>query len=167
VRERNAMRFRLLSLAVAWTLASACSSGGSSPSPAAPSGFDALVAHKILVTVATATGKQPIHLIENQPSAFAMATENDSGTRYRHVTVRFAFGGLPIEGTLCKTNPTTGQCLAPPSAEIDVPFDAHETADFSAFITAHGSVKLGTIAVEFVSDGETLGSGKVSVTTKG
>lgn len=118
----------------------------------------------LIVKVATAT-KPPIHLQEGTMAAFAVEAKEKSAS-VRSVTVRPDVASLPIDATLCQTNPSTGQCLNAPSPSLKVNINHNQAVVFSVFLTATGSISKGTVGVEFTEKRALIGSGKVAVTTK-
>ncbi|MEI9983233.1 MAG: hypothetical protein WDN69_08510 [Aliidongia sp.] len=79
--------------------------------------------------------------------------------RYRSAT-------LPLSVFLCQTNPSNGQCLAPPSPNVTVSFATNATPTFSIFITASAPIAFapGTsrVFVRF-KDGSGVSHGSTSV----
>ena len=150
----------ILMLVVAGCSSSANLPGGTNIAAAAR----AAAKSGLVVKVATA-GKQPIHLQTGEMSAFAVFAKEQSAA-VRNVTVRSNVGNLPLDATLCQSNPSTGQCLNAPSPSLEVNIRHNQAVTFSVFLTATGSISKGTVRVEFTEKGALLGSGKVTVTTK-
>jgi hypothetical protein len=142
-----------------------CSSATTLPSVVDVAGGASAAAHRgLVVKVATAT-KPPIHLQKGTMDAFAVEGKEESAS-VRNVTVRPDVGSLPIDATLCQTNPSTGQCLSAPSPSLKVNVNHNQVVVFSVFLTATGSIAKGTVRVDFTEKGALVGSGKVAVTTK-
>jgi hypothetical protein len=134
---------------------------GSTGAAASPAGAN--TGHLVL-KIATAT-KPPLHIAIGSSGAFAILAKNNSISD-QHVTVSFDVGKLPINATLCESNPQTGQCLAAPSATLELKILHGQAPTFSAFLTPTKAISLGTVRVEFTQKSAVLGSGKVTVTTK-
>jgi hypothetical protein len=101
---------------------------------------------------------------------FAVATANvgSSGA----ITVSATTGGvtIPLSLVLCETNPTTGACMAPPSASVTTQINANATPTFGIFITGNDTIPFdpatNRIFVRFASaDGVVRGSTSVAVRT--
>ncbi|MGD0404052.1 MAG: hypothetical protein ABSB66_12745 [Candidatus Acidiferrales bacterium] len=57
--------------------------------------------------------------------------------------VALSWGNLPLNVTICQTNPSNGQCLAPPVAGftgLSVPLATGTSATFSVFVTATAAI---------------------------
>jgi hypothetical protein len=77
---------------------------------------------------------------ESGTGAFAVATSNiGAGAQ---ITVKADTGGtaLPIALSICQTNPGTGQCVAPPGAQVNVVMNTGSTPTFTVFATGGGFV---------------------------
>src|SRR5205085_595297 len=47
---------------------------------------------------------------------------------------------VPVALTICETNPSTGACLASPSATVNRTFNTNDTATFTVFAHGNGNV---------------------------
>jgi len=72
--------------------------------------------------------------------AFAVEVANFGPPTDAGVTL--SSGNLPVNVTICQTNPSNGQCLAPPVGEngISVPLATETSATFSVFVTATAAI---------------------------
>ena len=72
--------------------------------------------------------------------AFAVEVANFGPPTDAGVTL--SSGNLPVNVTICQTNPSNGQCLAPPVGEngISVPLATGTSATFSVFVTATAAI---------------------------
>ncbi len=106
-----------------------------------------------IALVATQSNDGILHIPgSNGSGAFAVATAN-VGTGAT-VTVNVAVHtSLPISLSVCETNPTTGQCLNPPSDVLSTTINAGATPTFAVFATASGAIPFdpghNRISVEF------------------
>jgi hypothetical protein len=103
--------------------------------------------------------------------AFAMASINAGATGALTVTVNTGDNAVPVALSLCQTDPTTAQCLAPPAASVAVTINANATPTFSVFATAEGAIPfspgVSRIFVQFTDAGNAVrGSTSVAVTTQ-
>ncbi len=94
----------------------------------------------VIALAATATENGVVSAPTGATGAFAVAT-TDFGTA-GNILVAVDTGGLnlPVNLTLCQTDPTTAQCLAPPVSTVPVSYTGNETASFSVFATATGPI---------------------------
>ena len=142
-----------------------CSSSTTLPGVVGVAGGASAAAHKgLVVKVATVT-KPPIHVQKGTTGAFAVEAKEES-TAVRNVAVQVDVAKLPIDGTLCQTNPSTGQCLSAPGPSLEINIRHNQVVAFSVFLTATGSISKGTVSVNFTDKNALIGSGKVTVTTK-
>lgn len=78
----------------------------------------------------------------NGTGAFAVATADigSGGT----ITVSADTGGatLPVTLILCRTDPTSGQCVATPGGSVSVPYSGGGTPTFTVFAKATGKIAL-------------------------
>src|SRR5262249_43149563 len=51
-----------------------------------------------------------------------------------------ATGSLPVNLTICETNPSTGLCLAPPATTASRTFNTNDLATFTVFAQGSGNV---------------------------
>jgi hypothetical protein len=73
-------------------------------------------------------------------AAFATATVNVGAEGTLTATVDTGGRALPVQGTLCETNPFTGGCLGPTGPAVTRTVRAGETPTFSVFLTALGTI---------------------------
>jgi hypothetical protein len=131
------------------------------------------IGYPIETFVATPSGTDVLTIPVGGSAAFAVATENQSGQSYPSVTVKTSTGSnttLPVQVTLCETNPSTGQCLVAPAATVTLsPFANGATPTFSVFVTAMAAIASSPgnqVIVLFTNPGGTvLGSASVFVVT--
>ncbi len=104
--------------------------------------------------------------------AFAVATANVGASAAAITATPVVAGGvtLPLNLTICQTNPSTGACLIPATPSVTVPIIANATPTFSIFATASGAVAnspgVNRIAVQFTdATGTIRGSTSVAVQT--
>ncbi|HEV8441080.1 MAG TPA: hypothetical protein VGT40_23575, partial [Methylomirabilota bacterium] len=76
----------------------------------------------------------------NGTGVFAVATAN-LGTGAT-ITASADTGGvaLPIDVSLCQTDPSSGACLTPPSSSVTVQVNSGETPTFGIFVSGNGTV---------------------------
>jgi hypothetical protein len=103
--------------------------------------------------------------------AFAVATVNLGITTPITVTVDWGDITLPINLTICQTNPTTGSCLATPSASVTAMVAANTTPTFGFFAEATAELPFFPSHVRaFVRfkdpAGNVRGSTSIALTTK-
>jgi uncharacterized protein GlcG (DUF336 family) len=95
----------------------------------------------MVAMAATASNDGVLHLATNTASAaFAIASVNVGATGALTVSADTGSAGIPLALTLCQTNPTTGQCLAAPSASVAPTINAGETPTFGIFGTGSGAI---------------------------
>jgi hypothetical protein len=131
------------------------------------------IGNPIETFVATPSGTNTLTIPVGGSSAFAVGTENQSGQSYPSVTVKTTTGSnptLPVQITICETNPSSGQCMAAPAPTVTVaPFANGATPTFSVFVTATAAIASSPsnqIFVLFTSpSGSLLGSASVLVVT--
>jgi len=134
--------------------------------------FGATATADVIALAATSSndGIVRIPLSSNGAGAFAVASANVGATGALTVTADFGGASLPVSTLLCQTDPTSGQCLAPPAASVPVTITANATPTFSIFATAGASVAASPAAnrifVRFLdSQGVSHGSTSVAVQT--
>ncbi len=134
--------------------------------------FSAVPVPDIIALAATASGDGVVTVpfSQNGAAAFAVASVNAGTTGALTVVTDTGGAALPLDVSVCQTNPSTGQCLAPPSTTLPVVIDGDETPTFSFFITANGDIPFapGTsrIFVRFLDAANVShGSTSVAVTT--
>jgi hypothetical protein len=131
------------------------------------------IGYPIETFVVTSSGTNVLTVPVGGSVAFAVASENQSGQSYPSITVKTSTGAnpsLPVQITLCQTNPSTGQCLSTPEPTVTLaPFAAGATPSFSVFVTATAAIASSPsneILVLFTNPGGTvLGSASVLVVT--
>jgi len=131
------------------------------------------IGYPIETIVVTPSGTNTLTIPVGGSSAFTVASENQSGNSFASITVKTSTGtnaSLPVQVTLCQTNPSTGQCLAAPAATVTVsPFASGATPTFSVFVTASAAIASSPgnqVLVLFTNpSGTILGSASVSVVT--
>jgi hypothetical protein len=120
----------------------------------------------IIALAAVATNNGIVEVPQGGAGAFAVATDNAGATDTLNVEADTGAATLPLSLSLCQTNPSTGQCLAPPAASVPVTITAGATPTFSVFVSASGPVPFapGTsrIFVRFL-DGSGTSHGATSV----
>jgi virginiamycin B lyase len=126
----------------------------------------------VIALVATATSDGILHISGTAADgAFAVATANVGAGG--SITASANTGGttLPIELSICQTNPVTAVCLAPAGPSASGTIVANGTPTFSVFATATGSIPFAPgssrIFVQFSdSSGVIRGSTSVAVETQ-
>jgi hypothetical protein len=103
--------------------------------------------------------------------AFAVATINLGVDATITATANTGAANLPVITLLCQTNPTTGNCLAPPSSTVSTDIPANATPTFGVFVTGSAAVAdmpgVNRIFVTFTDAGGTLrGETSVAVRTQ-
>ena len=104
-------------------------------------------------------------------SAFAVAPVNVGASGGIAVSADTHFASLPIQLSVCQTNPGNGTCMAPPASSVTLNIAANATPTFSIFMAANGTVPfdpaLNRIFVRFKDfGGVTHGSTSVAVRTQ-
>ncbi len=116
----------------------------------------------------TATNDGILHIDKSRSGAFAVAAANvgSAGT-----VIALADTGpatLPLALTICRTDPFTGVCFAPPAQVVSFALNSDETATYSIFATATATIPFlpaaNRIYVRFVDTAGVLrGSTSVAV----
>ena len=127
----------------------------------------------IATFVATSSGTNVLTIPVGGAAAFTVASENQSGQSFPSITIKTSTGAnpsLPVQITLCQTNPSSGQCMATPGPTVTLaPFAAGATPTFSVFVTATAAIASSPsneILVLFTNpSGTVLGSASVLVVT--
>jgi YVTN family beta-propeller protein len=134
--------------------------------------FSSVPVPDVIALAATVSGDGVVTVpfSQNGAAAFAVASVNAGTTGALNVVTDTGDASLPLDVSVCQTNPSTGQCLAPPSSTLPVVIDADETPTFSFFVTARGDIPFapGTsrIFVRFLdATNVSHGSTSVAVTT--
>ncbi len=104
-------------------------------------------------------------------SAFAVATDNIGSTDTLKVTINPGAVTLPLDLSVCETDPTSGQCMAAPTRNLTVTIDAGATPTFAFFATATGAVAFdpnnNRLIVRFLdADNNLRGATSVAVRTQ-
>jgi len=131
------------------------------------------IGYPIETVTVTSSGTNVLTIPVGGSGAFAVATKNQSGQNYPSISVKTSTGAnplLPVQITLCQTNPSTGQCMSTPGATLTLaPFAAGATPSFSVFVTATAAITSNPsneILVQFTNpSGTVLGSASVLVVT--
>lgn len=71
---------------------------------------------------------------------FAIATTNIGVATQLTGRIRFSDPSLPLTATVCETNPATAECKQDPAPSVTRTFNHNETATFTAFLLATGTV---------------------------
>ncbi len=158
------MRASTVLLPVLLLFIAGCSSSTALPGAVSADRNARAPAHGGLVVKIATAEKPPIHLRKGGTSAFAVAAKDES-TAYRNLTVQVNVGKLPIGAALCQSN-EAGQCLSSPSSSVRATIRHNAVATFSVFLSATGSIDLGTVRVDFTEKGALIGSGSVTISTK-
>jgi hypothetical protein len=133
--------------------------------------FSATPIADIVALAATASNNGILQIPQGAAAAFAVASVNVGATGTLTVSTDLAGAALPIATTLCQTNPSNGQCLAPPAASASVTIEANATPTFSVFATASGVVPFAPAASRVFlrfsdANGQPHGSTSVAVMTE-
>ena len=131
------------------------------------------IGYPIQTVAVTPSGTNVLTIPVGGSGAFAVASENESGQSYSSITVKTSTGNnpsLPVQVTLCQTNPSTGQCMSTPASTVTLtPFAAGATPSFSVFVTSTAAIASSPnneILVQFTNpSGTVLGSASVLVVT--
>ena len=102
---------------------------------------------------------------------FAVATVNVGASGTITVSADTGSATLPVNISLCQTNPTTGQCISAIAPSVTTTINANATPTFGIFIQGNGSVPFdpaaNRILVRFKDGGNvTRGSTSVAVRTQ-
>ena len=73
-------------------------------------------------------------------NAFAVATSNLGASDTITVMPQTGVAALPVSLSICETEPSTGQCLAPPAPYVTTIIDADAPPTFAVFATGAGTV---------------------------
>ncbi|MEN0653524.1 MULTISPECIES: reprolysin-like metallopeptidase [Hyphobacterium] len=128
-----------------------------------------------IISVAATSGS-PGRLSISAPGAtgaFAVAVTNAGAPGDILFTARAATGAQGVgQIHICRTDPATAQCLTPRLSELPLTLGANETATFSVFVTATGSIANQPAANRILfqaagaSTGRIVGSTSVAVRTE-
>ncbi len=122
-----------------------------------------------IVAVAATLNNDGIVNIPANPGTgvFAVATVNVGVGGNITASADTGSATLPVNVTICETDPPTGLCLAPPSSSVDTQIDANETPTFGIFVEGTGDVPFDPAAnriyVRFNSGTENRGATSVAV----
>ncbi len=94
----------------------------------------------IIALSATPTANGVISVPAGSTGAFAVASTNIGVGSQITVSVDTGSVTLPVNLTLCQSNPSTGQCLAAPTASVNLNYQAGTTPTFSVFAQATGTI---------------------------
>jgi hypothetical protein len=131
------------------------------------------IGYPIETFVATSSGTSVLTVPVGGQAAFAVAAENQSSQSFSSINVKISTGAntsLPVTVTVCQTNASTGQCLAPPEPTVSLsPFAPGANATFSVFVTATAAIASSPGNEIFVlftnTSGTVVGSASVRVVT--
>jgi len=160
-----------ISVAISETLKAIAVASGYTNSAVATATYT--IGYPIETVVVTSSGTNVLTIPVGGSAAFAVASENQSGQSYPSVTVKTSTGAnpsLPVQVTLCQTNPSSGQCVGAPGPTVTLaPFAAGAAPTFSVFVTATAAIASSPgneVLVLFTnSSGSVLGSASVLVVT--
>jgi hypothetical protein len=94
----------------------------------------------IIALAATASGNGVAEVPAGGFGAFAVASSNLGVAAPITVSVDTGNAVLPLAVTICQSNPTNGQCIAPPASTVSVSYAAGGTPTFSVFLQASGII---------------------------
>lgn len=125
----------------------------------------------IVALSATPLNDGIVHIPDTgSPGAFAVATVNLGASELITVTADAGGGALPVNLSLCETNPATGVCTNPPTPAVETTTTVNtgETPTFAVFLAATEQITLdpatNRIQVSFLDNGGiTCGSTSVAV----
>jgi YVTN family beta-propeller protein len=100
--------------------------------------FSATPIADVVALAATASndGVVTVPQSQNADGAFALASVNVGATDTLTVSADTGTATLPVSVTLCQTDPSTSQCLAPPAPTVTLSDAANATPTFSFFVDA-------------------------------
>jgi hypothetical protein len=104
-------------------------------------------------------------------AAFAVATVNVGAAGALTATPSATASGLPLTLSICQTDPSTGQCDAPPTPSVTATIAASATPTFAIFGTASAAIPfapaVNRVAVQFTdASGSVRGATSVAVQTQ-
>jgi virginiamycin B lyase len=126
----------------------------------------------VIALVATASNDGIVNIPGTTGTgAFAVATANVGASGTITAAANAGAANLPVTITICQTNPTSGQCLNPPSPSAQTLVNAGTTPTFAVFIAGKGNVPFqpaaNRIFVQFQDAGGSIrGSTSVAVRTQ-
>lgn len=106
----------------------------------------------------------------NGLAAFSVATVNVGASGSITASADTGSALLPVNISLCQTDPANGQCISGIGADVTATINANATPTFAIFVTASGNISFDPAAnrifVRFSSGGVTRGSTSVAVRTQ-
>ena len=106
----------------------------------------------------------------NGTGAFAVATVNVGANGNITASADTGSATLPVNISMCQTNPATGQCISAIGPSVMTQINANTTPTFAIFVQGNGNVPFDPAAnrvfVRFNSGGVTRGSTSVAVRTQ-
>ncbi len=123
-----------------------------------------------LVALSATASKDGVLRLSGGSGAFAVAADNVGAAGALTVTADLGGAALPVALSLCQTDSTTGQCLAPAAPSVAVSLAAGATPTFSVFATATAAVPFAPAASRIFlrftdAAGQPHGATSVAVTT--
>jgi hypothetical protein len=102
---------------------------------------------------------------------FVIASANIGATGVLTARLRLSDSTMPLQGTVCQTNPQTSQCLAPPAATATATIAQNQNTTWAAFLTATNTIPAlpaaNRVYFEFIDgNGIVRGSTSTAVTTQ-
>ena len=94
----------------------------------------------IIALAATPTNDGIVDVPLGGAAAFAVASTNIGATDSITVSVDTGTTELPVALDICRTDPGTGNCLAPPGPSVNFSYAAGTTPTFSVFVQASGAI---------------------------
>ncbi|MEI9985060.1 MAG: hypothetical protein WDN69_18825 [Aliidongia sp.] len=124
----------------------------------------------VIALAATPTSNGILEMPVNGAAAFAVASTNVGVTAPLTVSVDTGNASLPLAVSICQSNPSNGQCLAPAASSVSLSYAGGTAPTFSVFAAATGSIAFNPAATRiFVrfkdSSGGLHGSTSVAVET--
>jgi sugar lactone lactonase YvrE len=125
----------------------------------------------VIALAATPTHDGIVSLPEGGTGAFAVASFNVGATQPLTVSVTSLQTTLPVTATICETNPSTAQCLTPPSPTVSFTAMSGAAPTFSIFLQSTGAIPFAPATARlFVSfldaSGNFHGSTSVAIETQ-
>ena len=136
--------------------------------------FSAMPVADIITAIETPSGDGIMALpigSSNAPGIGALAVASTNHGAGAPITVSFDTGSafLPIQGSLCQTDPSTGQCLAAPTPTLTLDYAAGAIETFTVFLESVGPIPFqpasSRVFVQFTDAAGTI-HGSVSVAVK-
>ena len=124
----------------------------------------------IIAISATPTNNGIVEIPNGGAGAFAVASTNIGASDTITVSINTGVAVLPLTATICQTDSTSGQCLAPPAPQLSLAYDSGTVPTFSVFLTASGPIDFlpatSRIFVQFTDATKTIrGATSVAVET--